>query len=298
MEGYKYKNPRLPREGVCGGEKTGKGLILEWPVLSDRRIAVWPAFLMPHANSNTSVSASPVPPRYYALVPCAGSGSRAGTAQPKQYQRVAGQPLVMHTVWALARVARLTAGLVVLSPGDDFVWPEGEAWPEQFTRKHCGGATRAHSVFNGLQALRESGARDQDWVLVHDAARCLITPDMVNALMDACMNDPVGGLLALPLPDTLKRATNGRVAATVPREDKWLAQTPQMFRLGALQTVLAAQAPAGFAGVTDEASALEMAGLQPLLVPGSAHNFKVTYPADFALAQAVLVSRIAKEQTP
>ena len=236
-------------------------------------------------------AARSLPARYFALVPCAGSGSRAGTAQPKQYQNVAGQPLVMHTLWALAGAARLTAGLVVVSPGDDFVWPEGGAWPGRFTRKHCGGASRAHSVFNGLQALRESGARDQDWVLVHDAARCLITPDMVNALMEACMNDPVGGLLALPLPDTLKRAVDGRVAATVPREDKWLAQTPQMFRLGALQNALAAQAATGFAGVTDEASALEMAGLRPLLVPGSAYNFKVTYPADFALAQAVLSSR-------
>jgi 2-C-methyl-D-erythritol 4-phosphate cytidylyltransferase len=126
---------------------------------------------------------------------------------------------------------------------------------------------------------------------VHDAARCLITPTLVDALIDACMNDPVGGLLALPLPDTLKRAVGGRVAATVPREDKWLAQTPQLFRLGVLQNALAAQAATGFAGVTDEASAIEMAGLQPLLVPGSAHNFKVTYPADFALAQAVLLSR-------
>jgi len=239
--------------------------------------------------SSPSVAAGPA--RYYALVPCAGSGSRAGTAQPKQYQSVAGQPMVMHTVWALAGVARLTAGLVVLSPVDDFVWPEDGAWPEKFTRQPCGGATRAHSVFNGLQALRESGARDSDWVLVHDAARCLITPALVDALMDACMNDPVGGLLALPLPDTLKQARGGRVAATVPREDKWLAQTPQMFRLSALQTALAAQAVKGFAGVTDEASALEMAGAQPLLVPGSAHNFKVTYPADFALAQAVLLSR-------
>ena len=199
--------------------------------------------------------------------------------------------MVMHTVWALAGVERLLACLVVLSSGDGFVWPEGKAWPENFTRAFCGGASRAQSVFNGLQALRESGARDQDWVLVHDAARCLITPAMVNALIDSCMNDPVGGLLALPLPDTLKRAVDGRVAATVPREDKWLAQTPQMFRLGVLQNALAAQAATGFAGVTDEASALEMAGLQPLLVPGSAHNFKVTYPADFALAQAVLLSR-------
>lgn len=232
--------------------------------------------------------------RYYALVPCAGTGSRAGTASPKQYQTVAGQPLVMHTLWALDGVARLHTGLVVVAPDDDFAWPHGAqhpAWPQRFVRARVGGASRAHSVFNGLHVLRELGARDQDWVLVHDAARCLITPALVNALIDACANDLVGGLLALPLPDTLKRAASGRVAATVPREDKWLAQTPQMFRLGALQAALAALATADFAGVTDEASALEMAGLQPLLVPGSAHNFKVTYAQDFALAQAVLNSR-------
>ena len=275
-------------------KKQVRVLILECPVPSDRHTPVWPAFSMPQArpipNAPYSAPASPAPPRYFALVPCAGAGSRAGTAQPKQYQSVAGQPMVMHTLWALAGVARLTAGLVVLSKGDDFVWPEGAAWPERFTRAFCGGPSRAHSVFNGLQALRESGARDQDWVLVHDAARCLITPALVDALIDACTNDPVGGLLALPLPDTLKQAQAGRVLATVPRQDKWLAQTPQMFRLGTLQDALSAQAESGFAGVTDEASALEMAGLRPLLVPGSAHNFKVTYPADFALAQAVLSS--------
>lgn len=230
-------------------------------------------------------------PRYYALVPCAGAGSRAGTVQPKQYQTVAGQPLVMHTLRALAGVARLHAGLVVLSPGDDFAWPQGPQWPERFSRVSCGGASRASSVFNGLQALGQAGARAKDWVLVHDAARCLITPAMVDALIDACADDPVGGLLALPLPDTLKRAVDGRVAATVPREDKWLAQTPQMFRWGALQRALALRAESGFAGVTDEASALEMDGQKPLLVTGSAHNFKVTYPQDFALAQAVLLSR-------
>ena len=232
-------------------------------------------------------------PRYYALVPCAGTGSRAGTAQPKQYQEVAGEPMVMHTLKALAAVERLHGGLVVLSPGDDFVWPDGSAWPALFVRAHCGGSTRAHTVLNGLQALRNQGVRDTDWVLVHDAARCLITADMVNALIDACASDAVGGLLALPLPDTLKQAVAGRVARTVPRDDKWLAQTPQMFRLGLLHEALQVQAANGFVGVTDEASALEMAGHQPLLVVGSAHNFKVTYPQDFALAQAVLATRSA-----
>jgi 2-C-methyl-D-erythritol 4-phosphate cytidylyltransferase len=128
-------------------------------------------------------------------------------------------------------------------------------------------------------------------VLVHDAARCLLTPTQINALIDACWHDPVGGLLALKLPDTLKVEADGRVAATVDRSDKWLAQTPQMFRVGALHAALAATQAQGFAGVTDEASAMEMAGQQPRLVPGSAQNFKVTYPEDFALAEAILKNR-------
>ena len=237
------------------------------------------------------------PPRCFVLVPCAGAGSRAGTAQPKQYQPVAGQPMVMHTLAALAAVRRVTGALVVLSPGDDFAWPQSPLWPERFERVPCGGSTRAHSVFNGLKALQTRGVRPIDWVLVHDAARCLITPALVDILMDACLPDACGGLLALPLPDTLKSESGRRVQATVPREDKWLAQTPQMFRLGDLYAALAARAGNGFEGVTDEASAMEMAGQHPLLVAGSAHNFKVTYPQDFALAQAVLAMRaLSKEK--
>jgi 2-C-methyl-D-erythritol 4-phosphate cytidylyltransferase len=146
-------------------------------------------------------------------------------------------------------------------------------------------------VCNGLDHLLASGAAPQDWVLVHDAARCLLTPALVDALIDACLPDAVGGLLALPLPDTLKRAQDGRVAATVERADKWLAQTPQMFRIGALRAALAPHAASGFAGITDEASAMEAAGQRPLLVRGSAQNVKITYPEDFALAQAVLQAR-------
>ena len=236
------------------------------------------------------------PVRCFVLVPCAGAGSRAGTAQPKQYQAVAGQPMVMHTLAALASVRRVAGGLVVLSPGDDFAWPQGDAWPAGFERVPCGGSTRAHSVFNGLKALQTRGVRPMDWVLVHDAARCLITPALVDSLIDACLPDTCGGLLALPLPDTLKSESGRRVQATVPREDKWLAQTPQMFRLGQLHAALAARAGSGFEGVTDEASAMEMAGHRPLLVAGSAHNFKVTYPQDFALAQAVLAMRVLNKE--
>ncbi|QTD44679.1 2-C-methyl-D-erythritol 4-phosphate cytidylyltransferase [Ottowia testudinis] len=228
--------------------------------------------------------------RCFALLPCAGSGSRAGTATPKQYQPVAGQPMARHTLAAFARVPRITQVLVVVAPGDNFLHTPDAT----FSIAACGGATRAESVFNGLKQLLVMGATPHDWVLVHDAARCLITPAQIDALIDACLPDAVGGLLALPLPDTLKHArANGRVDATLDRADKWLAQTPQMFRIGALHAALAAHAANGFAGITDEASAIEATGAQPLLVRGSAQNFKVTYPEDFALAEAVLTSRDA-----
>ena len=227
---------------------------------------------------------------FHALIPCAGSGSRAGTAQPKQYQPVAGQPMVMHTLQALSRVPQLASGWVVLSPDDAFVWPDG-CWPQAFQKLQCGGASRAESVFNGLQAMLAAGLDGQDWVLVHDAARCLVSPESVGRLIEMCSDDAVGGLLALPLPDTLKTESAGRVLETVPREHKWLAQTPQMFRLQALHDALAAVADTGFAGITDEASAMERLGLRPRLVEGSAMNLKVTYPADFAFAEAVLKGR-------
>jgi len=210
---------------------------------------------------------------------------------PKQYQNVAGQPMVMHTLRALVQVQQITQGWLVLSPHDDFAWPQSPDWLDRFTRLACGGNTRAESVFNGLQAMLNAGVPAQDWVLVHDAARCLVTPEAVTFLIKSCQDDPVGGLLALALPDTLKTQTPGdvpRVDVTLPREGKWLAQTPQMFRVGALHQALAQVAESGFAGITDEASAMERCGMSPRLVPGSAMNLKVTYPADFALAEAVL----------
>jgi len=231
------------------------------------------------------MNGSPPPtPRCFALIPCAGLGSRAGTTGPKQYERVAGQPMVWHTLSAFAGVKRVARTLVVVAPGDGFFErnPTTSALVVQ-----CGGASRAASVSNGLRELRRVGATDDDWVLVHDAARCLITPALIDRLIDACLADEVGGLLAHPLPDTLKVEEEGRAASTVPRDGKWLAQTPQMFRLGMLRQ---AMENAG-EGVTDEASAIESMGLKPLLVPAGAHNFKVTYPDDFAMAEAVLRSR-------
>ena len=192
--------------------------------------------------------------------------------------------MVLHTLAAFAGVPGLAGVLVVVSEGDTFF--NTACAPCQVAR--CGGSTRAGSVLNGLTALLAQGASATDWVMVHDAARCLITPAQIEQLICACLPDAVGGLLALKLPDTLKREVGGRVAQTVDRSDKWLAQTPQMFRIGELHAALIAAGDA----VTDEASALEFVGRQPLLVEGSAQNFKVTYPQDFALAQAVLMSRI------
>ena len=195
--------------------------------------------------------------------------------------------MVLHTLAALAAVPRLAATLVVLAPDDalfeTLVPARADLWVA-----HTGGATRAATVRNGLTALRAHGAGDDDWVLVHDAARCLLQPAQVEQLLDACQDDPVGGLLALPLADTLKQGADGRVAATVDRSGKWAAQTPQMFRLALLERALDGAGP----GVTDEASAVEALGMAPRLVPGRLDNFKITWPADFALATTLLESRM------
>jgi 2-C-methyl-D-erythritol 4-phosphate cytidylyltransferase len=203
--------------------------------------------------------------------------------------------MVLHTLQALAQVPQIDQGWVVVAPKDTQMAMLVEGWPARFARLACGGQSRAQSVFNGLSAMMAQGAAAHDWVLVHDAARCLITPQAVSNLIEACKDDPVGGLLALPLPDTLKSQTLGvqgpRVAGTVTREDKWLAQTPQMFRIGDLHAALAQAAASDFAGVTDESSAMERQGLAPRLVVGSAQNIKITYPADFAFAELVLKGR-------
>ena len=221
-------------------------------------------------------------PRFYALVPCAGVGERAGTLLPKQYQAVAGRSVVAHTLAALAGVSRLSHTLVVLSPSDALFEQQVPGFDGWLSRS--GGATRALTVVNGLADLAARGAQAHDWVLVHDAARCLVRPPWIDALIDACVDDAVGGLLALPLADTLKQADQGRVTGTLDRSDKWQAQTPQMFRLGVLRDALLR---AG-SHVTDEASAIEACGLSPKLVPGSIENFKLTYASDFALAERLL----------
>lgn len=224
--------------------------------------------------------------RCFALVPAAGVGERSGAGQPKQYVEIAGRPLLAHTLAALAAVPRIARTLVVLSPQDDrfeAAVPGFAGWVAR-----VGGASRADSVLGGLAELRRRGARDADWVLVHDAARCLLAPEWVDALIDACLPDAVGGLLAQPVADTLKAGdAAGRVVATVDRRDKWAAQTPQMFRLGLVERALRALG----AAATDEASAVEALGLAPRLVRAPLANFKVTWPEDFDIAARMLGSR-------
>jgi 2-C-methyl-D-erythritol 4-phosphate cytidylyltransferase len=230
-------------------------------------------------------------PRCYALVPCAGTGSRSGADRPKQYVPLAGRALVAHTLDALCRVPRLAATLVVLSPDDaafESAAPQA-ARDERVWTARCGGATRAATVAAGLEELLSRGASEGDWVLVHDAARCLLRPQWVTELIQACEGDEVGGLLALPVADTLKQEEGGRVAATVDRGGKWAAQTPQMFRIGLLRRALREAGDA----VTDEASAIEALGLHPRLVPGALENFKLTWPADFGLAERLLSTMVA-----
>ena len=239
------------------------------------------------------------PPRLYALVPCAGSGSRSGAAGPKQYESLAGRALVLWTLEALARVKELAATLVVLSPGDTqfaALAAEGDAeaagscWSAK-----VGGDTRAETVHAGLHDLLARGAHDDDWVLVHDAARCLVRPESIHRLIEACRDDAVGGLLALPVADTLKRADpDDRVEATVSRNAMWAAQTPQMFRIGALRDALRAGFARSDLAITDEASAIEATGLSPRLVRGDFDNIKVTWPEDFALAERLLRTRSTK----
>ena len=226
--------------------------------------------------------------RCFALVPAAGSGSRAGQALPKQYVELAGRPLLAHTLEALAAVPELALTLVVIAPEDRHFEALFPAQPHA----RCGGATRAESVRAGLDALRAQGAGDEDWVLVHDAARCLLRASWVRTLIETCREDAVGGLLALPMADTLKLAplVDQRSLGTLPRHGVWAAQTPQMFRLGLLQRALDAARQAG-QEVTDEAGAVEKLHLNPRLVRCALENFKVTLPEDFALAETLLRNR-------
>lgn len=226
-------------------------------------------------------------PRHVALVPAAGGGVRMGAALPKQYLPLLGKPLIHHALAAMCGVAGIERVFVVLSV-DDTEWARHD-WLDlgpKLTPLFCGGATRADSVLAGLRAIAGEVAAT-DWILVHDAARPCLAHWHVEKLMRELAHDDVGGLLAVPVADTLKRADeHARVAATVARERLWRAQTPQMFRYVMLRRALE-----NAHGLTDEAGAIEAAGLRPRLVEGDAANLKVTWPFDLCLAEWILRHR-------
>ncbi|KAI5913531.1 2-C-methyl-D-erythritol 4-phosphate cytidylyltransferase [Thauera sp. 2A1] len=226
-------------------------------------------------------------PRHFAIVPAAGSGSRMGANLPKQYLPLLGKPLIHHALSVLCAAPEIDRVFVVLSV-DDTEWARHDwrAHGDKLVPLFCGGATRADSVLGGLRAIAGE-ASPSDWVLVHDAARPCLAPWHIDKLIRELVHDEVGGLLAVPVADTLKRAdARQHVAETVPRDSLWQAQTPQMFRYVMLRRALESASE-----VTDEASAIEAAGLRPRLVQGDATNLKVTYPLDLHLAEWILQNR-------
>lgn len=236
-----------------------------------------------------------MPTKFHVVIPCAGSGSRTGLNGPKQYVSLAGAPLVVHTLKVFQSISGFVLGVVVVAPADSEMAHIALAHPQNgFHISNTGGQTRAESVLAGLLSLQQRGVDPNDWVLVHDAARCMVTPELVEKLIQACENDPVGGLLALPLPDTLKAESLGRVEETLSRDGKWLAQTPQMFRWQLLFDALSQFKEMA----TDESSAVESLGKSPLLVKGAAFNFKVTYAEDLEMAEAMISSRQQPKDTP
>jgi 2-C-methyl-D-erythritol 4-phosphate cytidylyltransferase len=225
-------------------------------------------------------------PRRFALIPAAGFGMRFGAAVPKQYVAVSGSPLLRRTIDALNDAIALEAVFVVLAP-DDKLYAERIGDVRGVQAMYCGGPTRGESVKNGLAAIGRQ-ATAEDWILVHDAARPCIDVGTLNRLLHELEDEPVGGLLAVPLADALKRAETGaglRAMSTESREGLWCAQTPQMFRYAILQHAFR---NADCARIVDEAQAVEALGVKPRLVQGNPANIKVTYAEDVALAEAIL----------
>lgn len=222
--------------------------------------------------------------RYFGLIPAAGVGSRMGSdSGPKQYLALGGKSMLEHSIDAMLSDARITRVFVVVAPSDAR-WRSIPVDAGRVEFLTVGGASRAESVRNGLDTIA-ARVQDNDRVLVHDAARPCLGAAQLAALIDEAGGDDSGGLLAVPLADTLKRGEDGRVATTLDRSSLWCAQTPQLFRAGSLRAALAS---GSLAGITDEASAMERAGHAPRLVAGVSSNLKVTTPEDVVLAGAVL----------
>lgn len=232
--------------------------------------------------------------RYYVLIPAAGVGQRMGVPVPKQYLQLAGKPVLQHVVEIFCACPEIEHVYVVVSPTDawidDYITSNRIRLPKnKVTFLRCGGKTRRDSVLNGLKIISFEVSL-KDWILVHDAARPGLTPELVKLLVDEVGDHPVGGLLALPIVDTVKLKEKLRIK-TISREGLWLAQTPQMFRYGAL-----VQAIQQHPEVTDDASAIEAMGFMPLLVEGHLSNSKITRSADMSLVEMFLKAREARKR--
>lgn len=228
--------------------------------------------------------------RHIALIPAAGTGERFGAGKPKQYVEIGGKTVLQHTVDVFTACPQISLTAVVLAPDDSvFRLPQGEA-AGKTVLLHCGGKSRAETVRNGVNALLERGlAGAGDNILVHDAARCCLPAEALGRLIERAGNRPEGGILAVPVADTLKRGgADGRIEATVSRSGLWQAQTPQLFSAGLLQRALSAE---NAACATDEASAVEMLGICPLLVEGDSRNLKLTLPQDEYIVRLLLGGR-------
>lgn len=227
--------------------------------------------------------------KFHAVIPAAGAGSRMGADIPKQYLTLAGQTVLEHSLDVLLACERIATVVLVLS-ADDERWPEiKDRYKDSRVETVTGGAERCHSVLNGLEHLAGSAGVD-DWVLVHDAARPCVRRQDIEMLMTRLEDHEVGGLLGVPVADTMKQVdSDSMILKTVERDGLWRALTPQMFRLGPLRDALQ-QAIASGVMVTDDASAMEMAGYRARMVEGQADNIKITRPADLQLAEFYLQS--------
>ena len=224
---------------------------------------------------------------FHIIIPAAGSGSRMQNTLPKQYLPLAGKPMISHTIKVFFEHARISSIHLALSPDDDF-WRSLTIEPASKLKLHyTGGESRSQTVLNTLQVM---DVAEDDWILVHDAARPGLTHQLLDNLLNTLENDAVGGLLALPLADTLKQSdAQNQVKKTIARDSLWQAQTPQMFRAATLKKALE-----NFDGMpTDEAEAVEALGLSPKLVQGELANLKVTYPQDLAFLEALFKQREA-----
>ena len=228
--------------------------------------------------------------RLAAVVVAAGSGTRMGANFPKQYALIEGKTMLERSVSALLEEPRIEQLVIVISPSD-LLGQQLKFTDPRIKIARVGGTTRADSIRNGITY---SGFSANDWILTHDAARPCVKSSDITKLIDYCLKNDEGGILAVPVSDTIKQQnTSGKIGKTIPRDKLWAAQTPQCFKVGLLTKALSNTNTE--AAITDEASAMEASGFKPALIEGSSTNFKVTRPADLALARAVFKARAAGE---